>query len=369
LYKQNLFFLFLLIFILSCSNKLENNKKIKNNIIPKSSIEFAKGFDILQFTDFKKIVIKSQGKNVYDYLLLNKNKPIPKNVHYDQLIRTPIKKIVVTSTTHIPMLEKLNEEKSLVGFPGLHLISSKKTRKLIASKKIVELGNVQNMNTESLLDLNPDVVVSFSINKTSKLNKTIQNAGIPIIVNGDWLEKTPLGRAEWIKLFATLYNKDSLANSIFNHIKFAYDSIKKIAQSVKVKPTVFSGALFQDSWIMPGGKSFFAQYLSDANSNYLWSDNTNTGSTLLSFENVFEKAQHAQFWIAPSYYTSYSQMLEENIHYKKFDAFKNRQVYTFALKKGETGGIEFYEKATMQPQVVLKDLIKIVHPNLLDWVL
>jgi len=353
----------LLIFILSCSKK-QDNKKIKNNITPKSSIQFAKGFDILHYKNYKKIIIKYKNQNKYEYLLIDKNKPIPKNIHYNFIIRTPIKKIVVTSTTHIPMLEELSEEKSLVGFPGLQLISSKKTRKLIASKKIVELGNVQNINTENLLALHPNVVVSFSINNTSKLNKTIQNAGIPIIVNGDWLEKTPLGRAEWIKLFAALYNKDSLANSIFNHIKFAYDSIKKIAQSVKIKPTVFSGALFQDSWIMPGGKSFFAKYLSDANSNYLWSANTNTGSILLSFENVFEKAQHAQFWIAPSYYTSYSQLLEENIHYQKFDAFRKQQIYTFALKKGDTGGIQFYEKATMQPQVVLKDLIKIVHPNL-----
>ncbi len=263
------------------------------------------------------------------------------------------------------MLELLEEENSLVGFPNLAYISSTKTRQLIANGSIKELGNEQDINTEVLLDLQPELVVGFSMNSNNKMFINIEKAGIPVLFNGDWLEETPLGRAEWIKFFGVLFSKEKEAEIIFNTIEKQYIEATTIAENAKTKPTILSGALYKDIWNLPAGKSFVAQFLKDANTNYLWANTKGKGSLSLSFESVFEKGKNATLWIGPSYYTSLEQLENANQHYAEFDAFKNKNIYSFANKKGENGGVLYYELAPVQPHIVLKDIIKVVHPDLL----
>ena len=356
--------LFVFLFLLGC--KTENKSSIENQ--SKSSVKHAIGFDIQYFNGFKKIIIKSpfpEATEQFEYILVPKGKEIPTALNSFKIIKTPINRIVVTSTTHIPMLELLQEEKSLVGFPNLQYISSPKTRKLIDDNAIKELGNEQNINTEVLLDLQPEVVIGFSMNSNNKMFTNIEKAGIPVLLNGDWLEETPLGRAEWLKFFAVLFEKETAADSIFNNIEKQYLAAISIAKKARNKPTILSGVLFNDLWNLPAGESFVAQFLKDANTTYLWADSKGKGSLSLNFESVFEKGQHADFWIAPGHYTSLEQLENANQHYTQFDPFKSKKVYSFANKKGETGGALFYELAPTQPHIVLKDIIKITHPKLL----
>ncbi|MGB5361976.1 MAG: ABC transporter substrate-binding protein, partial [Aureibaculum sp.] len=227
-----------------------------------------------------------------------------------------------------------------------------------------ELGNEQNLNTEVLLDLQPDIVVGFAMS-SSNVYSSIEKAGIQVLLNGDWLEATPLGRAEWIKFFAVLFNKEQDGEIIFNEIENHYLEAMEIAKNANKTPSVLSGVLFKDVWTLPAGESFVAQFLKDANTNYLWSDSKGKGSLSLSFETVFTEGQHADFWIAPGHYTSLEQLLSDNEHYKEFDAFTANKIYSFANKTGENGGVLYYELAPIQPHVVLKDIIKITHPELL----
>jgi len=362
---QKLILFSLLIFLFTtCKNEKINIK----NLMPETLLKHAKGFDIQLFKTHKKLIVKSpypDAKEQFEFILIPKGEKIPKAVNRLKIIRTPIEKLVVTSTTHIPMLELLDEEKSLVGFPNLEYISSIKTRQLIANGNIKELGNEQDINTEVLLDLQPEIVIGFSIKGNNKMFANIEKAGIPVLLNGDWLEETPLGRAEWIKFFGVLFDKEKEADSIFNNIKEQYNEAKIIAKKAKYKPTILSGVLFKEVWNLPAGESFVAQFLKDANTNYLWSDTKGKGSLSLNFENVFEKGQQAEFWIAPGHYTDLDQLKVANQHYTEFDAYKNKKIYSFANKKGENGGVLYYELAPVQPHIVLKDIIKVTHPDLL----
>jgi len=216
-----------------------------------------------------------------------------------------------------------------------------------------------------LLDLKPDIVIGFSINSNNKMFATIEKMNIPVILNGAWLEETPLGRAEWIKLFGVLFNKEKEADSIFSNIEKNYLEAKKIALNAERIPTIISGGLFKDIWNLPAGESFEATFLADANTNYLWKDAKGTGSLSLNIENVFEKGHDAEIWISPSFYNSLEQLKNANDIYPKFKAFKNDHVYTFVNKKGTTGGLLYFELAPARPDLVLKDLIKIAHPELL----
>lgn len=350
----------LLITVLSCKdeNKIDITETIEGE---EMLLKYANGFSIIAFDGYKILEIKNPWPNAeksFKYVLSSDKSKGE--------ITNPIKKIVVTSTTHIPALELLGVEQTLVGFPGTDYVSSKKTRQRIENGLVRELGKNEGINTEILLELNPDVVIGFGIDGVNKTFETIQKANIPVIYNGDWVETSALAKAEWIKFFGALYNKEKEADSIFNSIEANYLKAKKIASASKTKPTVLCGAMHKDVWYLPSGTSPEAQFLKDANVNYLWSEAIGKGSLSLSFESVFDKAKDAELWLSPSYYVSMKAIEKANQHYTKFEAFKQGNVYSFSNTTGETGGVLYYELGTARPDLVLKDIIKICHPGLLE---
>lgn len=362
-----IYILFSLLLFISCKKQQEtNNEEINTN--KNSKIEYAKGFDISYQDGYKVITLKNAWpgtEKVFKYALIEEATILDFPEQYDAIVTIPIKNIVVTSTTHIPSLEMLAVDQTLIGFPNLDYISSKKTRERINKGLIKELGKNEDINTESLIELSPDVVIGFAVDGNNKTFNTLKKTGIPVLYNGDWTETSPLGKAEWIKFFAAFYNKEALANKLFSEIKTAYLNAKKLALKAKNKPTVLSGAMYKDIWYLPQGKSWAAQFIADANGKYLWSDSEGTGSHSLNLESVLEKGEHAQFWISPSYYTTMKQLKEAHAVYKQFNAFKNDQVYSFTHKVGDTGGLLYFELAPNRPDIVLKDIIKILHPELL----
>ncbi|WP_434063037.1 ABC transporter substrate-binding protein [Hwangdonia lutea] len=367
--KKAIFFLFT-IFVFSCKN--ETAKPIAKPVDGHQlELKYAKGFSVTDYSTFKVLNIKNpwpDSEKSYRYVLINKENAAKTTFvkdEFDGIIINPIKKIVVTSTTHIPALELLNAEETLVGFPGTDFISSEKIRMRIDEGKIRELGKNESINTEVLLSLNPNVVIGFGIDGNNKTFETIKKSGIPVIYNGDWVEDSPLAKAEWIKFFGTLYHKEKEADSIFNTIEKNYLEAKKLAQTVKNKPTILSGAMHSDIWYLPNGTSTEAQLLKDANTNYLWQNSQGSGSLKLSFETVFTKAKDADIWINPSNYTSLKALENSSSHNTMFSAFINKNIYTITNTTGKTGGVLYYELGFARPDLVLKDLIKICHPELL----
>ncbi|MEX0314346.1 MAG: ABC transporter substrate-binding protein [Allomuricauda sp.] len=336
-----------------------------------SDLQYATGFTIEQSGDITVIHVSSpwpSAETDFTYALVPRNKlasiTLPSDT-YDAIVATPVQNMVITSTTHIPALESLGVLDVVSGFPNTDLISSSATRERIGKGQIKELGTNESINTEVVLELNPEVIMGFGINDTNKAYETLKRSGIPIVYNGDWTEQTPLGKAEWIKFFAPFFNKEAKADSIFKNIETSYEQAKLLTKKITKKPTVLTGGLYKDVWYVAGGNSWMAQFLKDANANYLWSNTDNTGSIGLSLEAVLEKGQQADFWFNPSLHSSYEELLQANAHYEQFKAFKHKTVFSNAVNKGATGGLLFYELAPQRPDLVLKDLISILHPNLL----
>ena len=367
---KRLFLLMALISFFACKNEKKQPNEVKQDSVT-TEFNYAKGFSITHNENFKILTIKNPWPNAdqsFKYALIPRENLATITLNsdeYDGIIATPVKKIVVTSTTHIPALELLGAEETLVGFPGTDYISSEKTRALIASDNIRELGKNEGINTEVLLELQPEVVVGFGIDGNNKSFETIKKSGTPVIYNGDWVEESPLAKAEWIKFFGVLYNKTIEADSIFNNIEKEYNNAKLLASRVKNAPTVLSGALHKDVWYLPSGTSPEAQFLKDANVNYLWKDTSGEGSLALSFETIFTKAKEADFWLSPSYYNSLEALKDANEHYIEFKAYKNKTIFSFVNTTGITGGVTYFEEGTTRPDLVLKDIIKVCHPQLL----
>ncbi|GIV36666.1 MAG: hypothetical protein KatS3mg032_1045 [Cyclobacteriaceae bacterium] len=281
------------------------------------------------------------------------------------VIRVPVKKLVCTSTTHIPLLDYLNKTDALAGFPGLQYISSPAMRQRIDRGEVTELGLDKSMNIERLLMLQPDLVMAYLVSGDFGQVKKIQELGIPVVINAEYLEPHPLGRAEWIKFMALFFNMQQKADSIFRFIENEYLSTREKALHAATHPTVLSGIMYSDTWFAPGGRNYGARLLTDAGCRYIWQHNESDEYLELSYEAVLAKGQQADLWIGVGGFTSLKEMEEADDRYTRFSAFRNRQVYTYNGRIGPTGGSEYLELGYLRPDIILKDLVKIAHPELL----
>lgn len=361
-----IFILLTSVFLIRCKQEAPTKEEVKKH----NSVKYATGFSIEKHEGYTVLEVTNPWPNAtkkFTYILQKAGTTLPKNSTKDAVvISVPVKKIVVTSTTHIPSLEMLGVENSLVGFPKLDYISSKKVRDLIHQNKITELGNNQSLNIEQLLQLQPDVIIGYGLDNSNPVLTNVERSGLKVMFNGDWNEQNPLGKAEWIKFFGALYDKSDLANTLFEQIEKEYQKTLNLVQKTTKRPTVLAGDIFEDKWYLPQGTSWAATFLKEAKGTYLWANTKGTGSLGLSFETVLDRGKDADIWITSGQFSTLNEMTHSNPHYEQFKAFKIKNVYSFNRKKGEKGGVLYYELAPNRPDIVLKDIVKILHPELLN---
>ncbi|WP_394757949.1 ABC transporter substrate-binding protein [Flavobacterium sp.] len=359
-------FFVLILMLIGCKKNEENRTKTAE--IVGNFVTYSKSLAIFKHEGYSVVKVSNPWPNAnksFTYILKEKNGIIPDSLQKYTTITVPLQSIVVTSTTNIPFLEMLGVEKSLVGFPHTDYVSSEKTRKLIDAGLIKNVGQNEKLNMERLIDLAPNLIVAFGVDNNNPMIDNLQKSGLKVLIQADWMEQSPLGKAEWIKLFGALFGKEKEAKTIFDNIVKDYNTALLSVQNSKAETSVLYGSMYQDQWFVAKGNSWVAQFMKDAKSNYLWKDLEGTGSLGLSFENILDKAKNAGCWIAAGHYESLAELGKSNPHYSQFDAFKNKNVYTFESKVGARGGTIYYELAPSRPDLVLKDYIKIFHPELL----
>lgn len=331
-------------------------------------IRYAKGFNVSYegSSKFVEVTYPYPGATKgYNYLLVQKGDSIPAHSKETIVITVPIDNLVCTSTTHIPLLDYLGETDKLIGFPTTDYISSEKMRKRVDAGHVTDLGIDKGMNLEVLFSLKPSLVMGYAMNSDLGQLRKIKELGIPIIVNAEYLEKHPLGRAEWIKFMALFFNKEKQADSVFQLIEHNYLETQNLARRTTTRPTVLSGIVYGDTWFLPGGQNYAAQLLKDAGCNYLWSDDQSNDYLELSFESVYGKAKDAALWIGVGAYKSLHEIETAEPRYSKFRPFKESMVYSNNIRQGAKGGSDFLEVGYLRPDIILMDLVKIAHPELL----
>jgi len=351
-------------FVLGCASP----KQETSGSSLSDSLKYATGFSVRSEGNIHYVSINSPypgAKEKYQYLLVPHSEEVPEHSNTTMVIRTPIKTIVCTSTTHIPLLDYLDETDALVGFPTTDYISSEKMRKRVDAGKVTDVGIDKGMNLELLFSLKPALVMSYTMTSDLGQLRKIGELGIPVVINAEYLEEHPLGRAEWIKFMALFFGKEREADSVFSSIEREYLATQQLAATSNVKPTVLSGIVYGDAWFMPAGKNYAARLLQDAGTHYLWSDTDTNGFLELSFESVYEKAKEANLWIGVGSFASLAELENTEKRYLLFNPFRNKQVYSYNARKGAKGGSEFLELGYLRPDLILKDLVKIAHPELL----
>lgn len=359
---------FLLIIMVSCQSK-KAAEKVNNDKKSSVSLKYSKGFTIDNYDGYKVVKVVKPHMNAetgFEYILATDVSKVPDTFNKTNIIKTPLESIVCTSTTHIPLLDYLNLSDKLIGFPTTDYISSEKMRERIDAGLVTDLGVDNEMNIELLADIAPDLVMAYTIGGDYGQFQKIQQLNINTVINAEYLEEHPLGRAEWIKFMAAFFNEESSADSVFNMIESNYLELRKNVATQSQKPSVFSGVVYGDTWYLPGGQNYASKLINDAGGNYLWNNDSTSGFLELSFEAVYEKANEADFWIGVASFETLSQIREADIRYTSFNAFKNEKVYTNNWRKGAKGGSEFLELGYLRPDIILNDLIQVFHPNLMD---
>ncbi|KST61967.1 ABC transporter substrate-binding protein [Mastigocoleus testarum] len=385
--KLNLFFfgiqtIFITALIIACNNTLNNpkislpvNKVCIQNFNPntdyfptKASINHATGFAVEYHNNYKVVTVKNpwrDAKRGFKYVLVECGTPVPLGFKRNQVITVPVNTVVSLSTTHLPHLAKLGIVDKLLGISNYKTVNTPEVVEKIKAGQIAELGN-NNVNLERLLELNPELVTTYGTGNPQVDNHSkFLEAGLKVAINAEYMETSPLGRAEWLKFTALFFNKEDIAEKEFSEIAKKYQDIAETVKSIKKRPKVFTGFNFKGTWYTPGCKSYAAKYLADAGADYFCAENS-SGSTPLSFENVFERAATADYWLNVSQsWQTLKDVITEDSRYGDFQAVKKGNVYNNNARLNENGGNDYWEGGISNPNLVLADLIKIFHPELL----
>ena len=330
-------------------------------------VNYAKGFQINQENGITRITIFNGAQDRIDtlnYVVLDKDEPLSSTYQNDFVIRRPIKRICVFSTTHIGFLSQLGCDTNIVGVATPEIINAEAVRKRIKRGQIIDVGNTFNPNLEILLEKSPDIIF-LTVLPATKFSQyqTLIEAGISVMVIAEWLENSPLGRAEWLKLFAMLTQNEALGLKKFKETEKNYLALKKAVATVKDRPEVMSGLPFKGSWFLPGGKSYMARLFEDAGANYYWKTTNSVGSLNRDIEAVFPVALKAKYWINTGTVTSMDELLALDSRYREFGPVKSGKVFNNNKLLNEHGGNAYWEYGVSRPDKILEDFIQILHPE------
>lgn len=350
-------------FFVSCTEKKANETVIS----PTDSlqIEYAKGFAIQYFKEYKKVIVFSPWakSTVYAtyYLVNEKDTKTPSD---GTKILIPLKSIAAASVTHFEFLSLLNELETINGVCSSNIIYNETINERLKAGKITDLGDAFSINIEKTLQLNPSAVMMSGYNQDDTYAKRVTQAGIPVLFNNEWMENSLLARAEWIKFVAAFYDKEPVADSIFNSISKNYIEIRNKAMNALKKPTIMSGSNFRGTWYMPAGHNFMAKLYADAGADYFYANDTTSGSLALNVETVLLNFSKSDVWLNCNF-NSISDLINADSKHKLFKPVTDKEVYNFNKRMLPSTANDFWESAVARPDLILSDVIAILHPELL----
>ena len=280
------------------------------------------------------------------------------------VIEIPIRSLFTSSTTHLPPLDILGVVDRLRGVAQQAFVTTESVRAMIDAGQLAEFAPTFAVDAEVVLAAQPDVLMTSGF--WDDAYDVIQSAGTAIVHNGDWVESSPLGRAEWVKFVSLFFNREAEAEAWYQEVRSDYEAAKAVAAGVARRPTVHTGQVWGGVWYASGGQSYVARLLADASADYVWAENDAAGSLEHDIETQLAQASEAEFWLhAASWWDSAAAALAEDARYGEFASMRNGNVWNPTLAVNEQGGNDYFESGSVRPDLVLRDLIAILHPQLM----
>ena len=280
-------------------------------------------------------------------------------------IKVPVQSVVSFSATQWSVFLRLGEIDRVKGILEGRFVTDSTMRALLAEQKVYDIGTEAAADIERMIQIQPDILLysPYFDGNQGGLNIT----GAVLFPFADYMENTPLGRAEWIRVIGMLIGCEDKANAWFDDIERRYNALSTLCAKVEHRPTVFSDLAFNGQWYVAGGRSYIAKLFADAGADYIWKDNPSTASVPMDAESILAKAQHADYWRVINsnpFPMTYASLGKESPVYPLFDAFKNHQIIVCDILS--TG---YFEQSQCEPDLLLADFIHFFHPELLtgEW--
>ncbi len=360
---KRIVYITLLIIILSssCTGGTDRSVRSEGDTI---QLKYAEHLKIVKYDGFTVVELLdpwNSGKTLHTYVLVPEDGTIPADLPDGTIVRTPLRRAVITTAVHCGLVISFNRGDNIKGVCDLGYINIPWIQQQFKDGKIANCGNGITPTLEKIVEINADAIMISPFQNSGGYGR-LDEWGKPIIEAADYMETSALGRAEWMKFFGMLFGAEEEADSIFKEVESSYENLKNIAKSSKIRKTVLMDKISSSVWYVPGGNSTVGRIIADANADYPFSANENSGGVPLPFETVLEKAGNADVWMfrynSPKADT-YKSLLTENNGYSQFKSFKNKEVYGCNTHKNT-----FYEDTPFHPDLLLRDFIIITHPDI-----
>lgn len=359
-------FLIIALALSSCSEKSASTKMFDDQVY---TPQYASGFSILGSVSKQSTIIRVhnpwQGADsiTTELLILRNDEDVP--VGYDgQVLKGNANRIVAMSSTHVAMLDAIGCIDNVVGVSGIDFISNKK---ICANKtKIGDVGYDGHINYEVLVSLSPDIVLLYGVNGASSMEAKLNELNIPYLYIGDYLEESPLGKAEWMVALSELVGKRDVGIETFAKIPQKYNAVKDRAKSVTNKPAVMINTPYSNSWFMPSTKSYIVQLISDAGGQYIYKKNNSTTSMPIDMEEAYLLTSKADKWINVGSMTNLKELQNAYPKFANTKPVKTGEIYNSNKRTSANGANDYWESGIVNPDLVLRDLLKIMHPELVN---
>lgn len=300
-----------------------------------------------------------EGRTLHTYVLVPQGQKVPTGMPEGTLVRTPLSRSLVSTSVHCALLQWLHREASVAGVCDLQYCRLPWLQEACRKGTVTDCGNSMSPTIEKVIGMHPDAILLSPFQNSGGYGR-VSELGVPVIEMADYMETSPLGRAEWMKFYGLLFGAEKEADSLFRLVEHEYNQQKKLAKTSRVRRTVLMDLMTGSVWYTPGGKSTIGQMLADANAAYPWSDDKSSGSLDLPFERVLEKGIDADVWLfryAGEPATRASLLAEED-GYSQLRAFRSGEMYGC-----NTMQTQFFEETPFRPDLLLRDLVIILHPD------
>ena len=283
-----------------------------------------------------------------------------------QVIEGVAERVICMSSTYVAMIDALGCTERVVGVSGIDFIYNTRVREAAEAGRVRDVGHDSDINFELLLTLRPDVVLIYGVaGENGVANAKLDELGVPYFYLGDYVEESPLAKAEWTVAVAEILGVRERGEELFAGIETRYEELReKVAESATERPTVMFNTPYRDTWYMPSSRSYAVQLVEDAGGRYIYDGNHGTASQPIDLEQAYVLTREADYWINVGQYTSLDDLRRDNPHFADVKAVREGRVFSADRRVTAAGGSDFWESAVVNPDVVLADLVTVLQPEL-----
>ncbi len=348
----------------------DENPQLADFDRPLYTPEYASGFEIAGADGRRSVLLtvtnpwQSTERVTTQLFIARDGEPVPEGFG-GQVLDEEAERIVAMSSTHVAMLDAIGEVGRAVGVSGLDYISNADIQ--ARRESIGDVGYEGNIDYERLLSLDPDLVLLYGVNGASPMEGKLKELGIPFLYVGDYLEESPLGKAEWLVALSEVVGKRAEGEKVFAEIPVRYNALKqKVADAAPEAPSVMLNTPYGDSWFMPSPENYVVRLIADAGGDYIYKKNTGNSSTPVDMEKAYLLASQADIWLHTGTAASLEELKRACPKFTDTRCFRSGQIYNNTARTNAAGGNDYWESAVVNPDLVLRDLMKIFHPELVE---